>query len=71
MDRELSDDIHESIKRFCAEGDSLVEAKRYSDAVTRFEQAGKGNESNYGPTGGHGNSENCTYPRFLSVNEIE
>ena len=39
MDRELPDAIHENIKRFCAEGDSLAEAKRYNDAIARFEQA--------------------------------
>jgi len=39
MNRELPDEIHESIKRFCAEGDSLAEAKRYRDAIARFEQA--------------------------------
>jgi tetratricopeptide (TPR) repeat protein len=39
MSRELPDEIYESIKRFCSEGDSLAEAKRYSEAVARFEEA--------------------------------
>jgi len=39
VNRELPDDVHESIKRFCAEGDSLAEAARYPDAITRYDQA--------------------------------
>jgi tetratricopeptide (TPR) repeat protein len=39
VNRELPDDVHESIKRFCAEGDSLAEAARYREAVARYDQA--------------------------------
>ncbi len=39
MSGELPDDIHQSIKRFCAEGDSLAEAARFPDALARYEQA--------------------------------
>jgi tetratricopeptide (TPR) repeat protein len=37
--RELPDDVHKSIKRFCAEGDSLAEATCYPDAIARYDQA--------------------------------
>ncbi len=39
MSRELPEDIHESIKRICAEGDSFAEAARFPDALARYEQA--------------------------------
>jgi tetratricopeptide (TPR) repeat protein len=39
MNSKLPDDIHENIQRLCAEGDSLVEAAHYSDALARFKQA--------------------------------
>ena len=39
MNRELPDDVHQSIKRLCAEGDSLAETTHYSDAIIRYEQA--------------------------------
>ena len=39
MRRELPDDVHENIKRLCAEGDSLAEAGRFAEAVSHFDQA--------------------------------
>ncbi len=39
MDRELSDDVHDRIKRYCDEGDSLAEAACYPDAITQYDQA--------------------------------
>ncbi len=39
MNRELPYDVHESIQRFCAEGDSLAEAERYADAIARYGKA--------------------------------
>jgi len=39
MNREFPDDIHDSIKRFCAEGDSLAGTENYPDAIAQYEQA--------------------------------
>ena len=39
MTHKLSDDIHQSIQRLCAEGDKYANDKHYREAIECFEQA--------------------------------
>lgn len=39
MTHELSDEIHNSVQRLCAEGDEFANKKHYREAIERFEQA--------------------------------
>ena len=39
MTDELADDLHEAVKRHCARGDELSEAKNFRDAIVEYNKA--------------------------------